>query len=364
MIIGTEVDHRVDVYSLGCLLYQCLIGEPPFPGAREVEVLHAHLRQPPPRPSDRRPELPAALDDVIAAAMAKEPDGRPDSCRAVIDAARAATAGLRIEPPVAAPPLRRPTQEPDAGPRAGVEAGVDAGDPPIPAGQISLEVTAGNAVGTVIDVDDELLVGRSADGVGRLADDVEISRRHARIFRTPGGRYAVEDLVSTNGTYVNGRRITDVTPLEVGDWMDIGTTTLVVRVCVPGPAVALPIDPEPAALPPLLTPVEDLPPTGQVAPPLRAPGDLPGAEPPPPALRPVDDLPDEDEDADADVAPVAAPVSAGVDLGAGEAVDPAPLSLRLEIDLAGRTVRIHLDDESEPVSFVHRDGRWRAADAG
>jgi serine/threonine-protein kinase len=372
MIIGTEVDHRVDVYSLGCLLYQCLIGEPPFPGAREVEVLHAHLRQPPPRPSDRRPELPAALDDVIAAAMAKEPDGRPDSCRAVIEAARAAIAGLRIEPPVAAPPLRRVTQEPDAGPRAGVEAGVDPGEPPTPVGQISLEVTAGNAVGTVIDVADELLVGRSADGVGRLADDVEISRRHARIFRTPGGRYAVEDLVSTNGTYVNGRRITDVTPLEVGDWMDIGATTLVVRVCVPGPAVALPVDPEPgAAAPPPPDPtgdlepadagpveaVEDLPPTSQVAPPLRAPADLPEDEPAP-LLRTVDDV------FGGDLAPVAAPASVGVEVPADAGGETAPLSLRLEIDLPGRSVRIHLDEESEPISFVYRDGRWRSADTG
>ncbi|HEU0317663.1 MAG TPA: serine/threonine-protein kinase, partial [Solirubrobacteraceae bacterium] len=41
IITGRAIDHRVDVYSLGCLLYQCLIGEPPFPGTREAEVLRA-----------------------------------------------------------------------------------------------------------------------------------------------------------------------------------------------------------------------------------------------------------------------------------------------------------------------------------
>jgi serine/threonine protein kinase len=103
IVVGRAVDHRVDVYSLGCLLYQCLIGEPPFPGPREAEVLRAHLRDPPPRVSARRPELPPELDGVIATAMAKQPDARPDSCLAVIDAARAAIAG---SPRLAAPPLR------------------------------------------------------------------------------------------------------------------------------------------------------------------------------------------------------------------------------------------------------------------
>jgi serine/threonine-protein kinase len=334
MIIGTEVDLRVDVYSLGCLLYQTLVGEPPFPGSREVEVLHAHLREPPPRVTDRRPELPPALDDVIAAAMAKEPDGRPDSCRAVIDAARAAIAGLRIEPPVAAPPLRRMTQEPDGGAQPGVEAGVAAVEPPLAeAGHIRLEITAGNAVGTVIDVDDELLIGRAADGVGGLADDIEISRRHARILRTEGGRYAVEDLVSTNGTYVNGQRIADVTPLEVGDWMDIGTTTLVVRICVPGPPVALPEE-EPDADPRSVGVVEPdvMPPTTQAEP-----------APPPAPERPA---------------------AVEFEVAAGAGAGPERLSLRLDIDLAGGVVRIHLDEESEPITVVHRDGRWRAETGG
>jgi hypothetical protein len=341
MIIGTEVDHRVDVYSLGCLLYQCLIGEPPFPGAREVEVLHAHLREPPPRPSDRRPELPPALDDVIAAAMAKEPDERPDSCRAVIEAARTAIAGLRIEPPAPPPPLRRMTQEPDGGAQAGVVEGVAPGGVPHPTGHVTLEVTAGNAVGTVIEVDDELLIGRLAAGVGRLADDLEISRRHARIYRTEGGRYAVEDLVSTNGTFVNGRRIADVTPLEVGDWLDIGTTTLVVRVCIPGPASPLPEEPPapPAGLEPAAPAPAGAPSTEPLEPAAPAPAGAPPTEPLEPAAP----------------APAVALEVAGAEAGASR------LSLRLEIDVVGGAVEIHLGEDSAPVRVVRRDGRWQVA---
>jgi hypothetical protein len=54
----------------------------------------------------------------------------------------------------------------------------------------------------------------------------------------------------------------------------------------------------------------------------------------------------------------------GVEVPADAGGETAPLSLRLEIDLPGRSVRIHLDEESEPISIVYREGRWRSADAG
>ena len=69
------------------------------------------------------------------------------------------------------------------------------------------EVVAGRAIGMSILLDDELLIGRHADGAGRLADDDEISRSHARISLDRSGFCAIEDLGSTNGTFVNGLRI-------------------------------------------------------------------------------------------------------------------------------------------------------------
>src|SRR5262245_45585860 len=65
-IAGQEVDGRADVYSLGCLLYQCLVGQPPFRRDSELAVVFAHLDADPPQPSAERPELPAALDAVVA----------------------------------------------------------------------------------------------------------------------------------------------------------------------------------------------------------------------------------------------------------------------------------------------------------
>jgi len=92
-----------------------------------------------------------------------------------------------------------------------------------------LEVVAGRAIGMSILIDDELLIGRHAEGAGRLADDEEISRSHARLSLDRTGFCTIEDLGSTNGTYVNGLRITGPETLSEGDTVEVGATTLVVR---------------------------------------------------------------------------------------------------------------------------------------
>jgi WD40 repeat protein/tRNA A-37 threonylcarbamoyl transferase component Bud32 len=86
-IAGDESDGRADVYSLGCVLYECLVGRPPFRRDSDLAVVFAHLETEPPAPSAERPELPAALDGVIATALAKEPKQRYPSCRELARAA-------------------------------------------------------------------------------------------------------------------------------------------------------------------------------------------------------------------------------------------------------------------------------------
>ena len=87
-----------------------------------------------------------------------------------------------------------------------------------------LEVVAGRAIGMSILLDDELLIGRHADGAGRLADDDEISRSHARISLDRSGFCAIEDLGSTNGTFVNSEQIKQAVRLGKGDLLQIGAT--------------------------------------------------------------------------------------------------------------------------------------------
>jgi WD40 repeat protein/tRNA A-37 threonylcarbamoyl transferase component Bud32 len=88
-IAGEEIDGRADVYSLGCVLYECLVGEPPFRHDSHLAVVFAHLEAEPPAPSAERPELTAALDAVIATALAKEPEHRYPSCGGLARAALA-----------------------------------------------------------------------------------------------------------------------------------------------------------------------------------------------------------------------------------------------------------------------------------
>jgi YVTN family beta-propeller protein len=104
-IAGGPVDGRVDVYALGCVLYQCITGEPPFRRENDLAALLAHANDPVPRPSERRAELPQAFDDVIARALAKDREARFPTCAALMEATQAVLRGeVPVLPPVAAGP--------------------------------------------------------------------------------------------------------------------------------------------------------------------------------------------------------------------------------------------------------------------
>jgi hypothetical protein len=191
---------------------------------------------------------------------------------------------------------------------------------------LRLEVISGNAAGDTIVVEDELVVGRHAEGPGRLSEDEEISRRHARISREATGDYAIEDLGSSNGTFVNGLRIQSPRLLALGDSIEAGATTLLVR------AIVQPEHPEAAPEA-----------QGGAVPDLRsAPtvfGRSPAAHEPAPAAAPA---------APPEPAPPSAP----------------PPPLKLEIDFDAREARIALGEGGETVRLVFEDGVWRTATAG
>jgi Protein kinase domain len=92
-IQGGRIDGRADVYSLGCVLFECLAGVRPFEGESELSVVFAHLNEPPPKLSLVRPDLPAGLDDVLASALAKEPDDRYSTCGELMDRVSATLQG-------------------------------------------------------------------------------------------------------------------------------------------------------------------------------------------------------------------------------------------------------------------------------
>jgi serine/threonine protein kinase len=110
-IMGGEVGARTDVYALGCMLYQMIAGKPPFEGDTDVAKMFAHLSEPPPSLSDARPEVPAALDEVIRSALAKEPAERQASASELALAAREA---IDVPAPTAAAPQAATTPAPVA----------------------------------------------------------------------------------------------------------------------------------------------------------------------------------------------------------------------------------------------------------
>jgi serine/threonine protein kinase len=277
ILADRDLDERVDVYSLGCVLYECLAGDPPFTRPREEQVLYAHIQDPVPKLSQVRPDLPPAIDGVIERALAKKPEDRYASCGELVTAAREAL------PAEAAP---APVESADC---------------------LRLRVTAGNASGSEIQIRDELVIGRQASEEGQLSQDAEISREHARIGRS-GDHFVIEDLESTNGTFVNGRRITKPEILSPGDRIQVGATTLVVQVSVPS-----------AAPPPASAPDADTRSSSHMSVPEGAPPEVPTE------------------------------------------LTPPPLSLRLDFDPATREVVLRLDEEGDSVRLIHEDGRWRLA---
>jgi serine/threonine-protein kinase len=96
-IEGKPVDARADIYSLGCVFYECLTGVAPFIRDDDVATLWAHIQLEPPRVTHQRPDVPAAFDEVIATALAKSPDDRYGGCRAFVLAVRSAVTMPPVE---------------------------------------------------------------------------------------------------------------------------------------------------------------------------------------------------------------------------------------------------------------------------
>ncbi|WP_067821660.1 serine/threonine-protein kinase [Nocardia inohanensis] len=112
-----ELSARVDIYSLACVLFECLTGRKPFTHSDLAQLMVAHLYGEPPRAGVVNPEVPPALDDVIARGMAKQPGDRYASAGALAAAARAAvqTPG-RLAVTQVAPVRAGPPTAPDVAP--------------------------------------------------------------------------------------------------------------------------------------------------------------------------------------------------------------------------------------------------------
>src|SRR4051794_9907420 len=154
---------------------------------------------------------------------------------------------------------------------------------------LTLEVTSGPAAGQSLELGDELVIGR--EDAGLVIDDPEISRRHARVSPIEGG-VVVEDLGSTNGTFVNGERASEPVTLKESATIKLGTTELAVNIPIVPVAEATRVrqisdfDPDVTKARAIASDVTAPRAVAPPAPPAGAPAQPPPPEPEPPAASP------------------------------------------------------------------------------
>lgn len=123
-------------------------------------------------------------------------------------------------------------REPKPAPLIPVPEGAPVSGDASPTGRVGPEklvvVAPPEKKGTEFALPDEVTVGRAGGCAVLLPDDTFVSQLHARLFRRDGSLF-LEDLGSTNGTFLNGRKVTAAVPIRKGDKVQFGRTTLEVR---------------------------------------------------------------------------------------------------------------------------------------
>jgi eukaryotic-like serine/threonine-protein kinase len=239
------IDARTDIYALGVVLFQCATGRLPFIADTPMATVMKHIHEPVPRPSTLAPGLPASVEQIILRAMAKDPKQRYQRAQDMAAQLRAAVRTLaRDQAPmngvVPLPPRGKPgapgtcfrcgaANDPQnrfcttcgyelTGTRAQVDRFLLPNGRPL---RCRITIRNGPLAGhSFLLHQDTTKLGRTA-GNDVVIPDGTVSRFHARLF-FHNGQWSIEDLNSSNGTWVNGTRIARPTPVMHGDTLRLG----------------------------------------------------------------------------------------------------------------------------------------------
>jgi len=236
---GQESDARSDIYSLGVVLYEMLVGRTPFEGEPPVSMILKHIQGELPPPRTFNPDLSAELEAVVMQALARSPDERyqraddlvaaltpimpPQPAKPRVTGHSPTPIPADLQPPHAPARRLQPIsrrelrQAVDSPPDLALEAAL------APAFEMQLVIVEGIQQGQSIPLTGQVSLGRSPDNAVSLSS-VQVSRRHA-LIAVADEQIRLTDLNSTNGTFVNQHRISTAF-LHEGDYIQLGDVTL------------------------------------------------------------------------------------------------------------------------------------------